>query len=415
MTRVEPDVRAAAPTLNGVLFGAVRRGTDPLRRAPWWAKVSLLFLATRLVAYWIFLGVALHQGPSPWGAGQPGYLQFIGIWDSEWYQRIFSGGYPSVLPRGDDGAVQTNAWAFYPLFPLLVRGLNAVTGLGWEVAAPLVAFAAAWAAALMVFVLFRRFAEPATALWGTAFVFTFPASPILQVPYAESLNLLLLAAALYLLSARNYWAALPMVVLMGFSRPTGVPFAAVVGLHLALRWWNRRKDPFPGAELASGAVLLVGAAVAAVAWPVIAWAATGDMRAYMDTETSWRGHTLVLFKPWFDAGAGLAGPLWGWLLPVLLAALAVLYLTSRPVVRLGPDLRLWCAVYLLYLLAVLDPQTSTFRMMLPFFPLGLAAAHLSRSRAYRGAVLVFFVLLQIVWVAWLWRWTELPGGGDYPP
>jgi hypothetical protein len=26
-----------------------------------------------------------------------------------------------------------------------------------------------------------------------------------------------------------------------------------------------------------------------------------------------------------------------------------------------------------------------------------------------------FILLQIVWVVWLWAWAELPGGGDYPP
>jgi hypothetical protein len=25
------------------------------------------------------------------------------------------------------------------------------------------------------------------------------------------------------------------------------------------------------------------------------------------------------------------------------------------------------------------------------------------------------VLLQIVWIVWLWAWAQLPGGGDYPP
>jgi hypothetical protein len=28
---------------------------------------------------------------------------------------------------------------------------------------------------------------------------------------------------------------------------------------------------------------------------------------------------------------------------------------------------------------------------------------------------VMFLLLQIVWVVWLWAWAQLPGGGDYPP
>jgi len=68
-----------------------------------------------------------------------------------------------------------------------------------------------------------------------------------------------------------------------------------------------------------------------------------------------------------------------------------------------------------YLLLFLHPQTSTFRMLLPLFPLALAAAVLSRSKAYRGTVIVMFVILQIVWIVWLWAWAQLPGGGDYPP
>jgi hypothetical protein len=86
-----------------------------------------------------------------------------------------------------------------------------------------------------------------------------------------------------------------------------------------------------------------------------------------------------------------------------------------PVVRLGVELRLWCACYMGYLLMFLHPQTSTFRMLLPLFPLALGAAFLSRSRAYRGTVVVMFLLLQMVWIGGVWAWAQLPGGGDYPP
>jgi hypothetical protein len=154
---------------------------------------------------------------------------------------------------------------------------------------------------------------------------------------------------------------------------------------------------------------------AALAWPVLAWAATGELRAYTDTETAWRGEDLVLFKPWFEMGTQLFGPVGGVLAPLALAAAAVLCLVSAPVRRLGPVLRLWCASYGLYLFAFLHPQTSTFRMLLPLFPLALAAALVSRSRAYRVCLLLMFLAGQIVWVTWLWSWAQLPGGGDYPP
>ena len=84
-------------------------------------------------------------------------------------------------------------------------------------------------AALVIYRLFRLRASHRTALWATVFVATFPVSPVLQVPYAESLNLLLLAAALLLVVGRRYLWAIPVVVLMCLSRPTGVPFAATVG------------------------------------------------------------------------------------------------------------------------------------------------------------------------------------------
>ncbi len=92
-----------------------------------------------------------------------------------------------------------------------------------------------------------------------------------------------------------------------------------------------------------------------------------------------------------------------------------LLMMSRPVAALGAELRLWCVCYMGYLLVFLHPQTSTFRMLLPLFPLALAAARVSRSRAYRGTVVIMFLLLQMVWIVWLWAWAQLPGGGDYPP
>ena len=124
---------------------------------------------------------------------------------------------------------------------------------------------------------------------------------------------------------------------------------------------------------------------------------------------------MVTFKPWFDTGVELFGPVLGLLAPLVFVVLFGAMLFLRPVVRLGVELRLWCACYMGYLLAFLHPQTSTFRMLLPLFPLALGAVFLSRSRAYRGTVVVMFLLLQVVWIVWLWAWAPLPGGGDYPP
>ncbi|ADX73780.1 hypothetical protein Asphe3_26600 [Pseudarthrobacter phenanthrenivorans Sphe3] len=398
------------------------RARDAARAWPWWVQVTALYFAARLVSAFIFMAAALHQGPNPWFPAKPDYWNFINIWDARWYGRIITSGYPSVLPTDAAGNVQENAWAFYPLFPALAGGLSGVTGLPPAAALTLIAMLAGWGAALLVYLLFRQKVPHGPALWGVAFFATFPVSAILQVPYAESLSLLLLAAALLLVVRRQYLWAIPVVVLLCLSRPVGVPFAAMLGLILL----SRLRDRFAGrkavgrqqhgkGDLAGLTALTAVGGAMALAWPAAAWAATGDIQAYTKTETVWRGQDLVPFKPWFDTGVELFGPVLGLLAPFVFVAAFGAALFLAPVRQLGAELRLWCACYMGYLVVFLHPQTSTFRMLLPLFPLALGAVLVSRSRAYRWAVVVMFLLLQIVWIVWLWAWAQLPGGGDYPP
>jgi hypothetical protein len=395
------------------------RAGDAVRRWPWWLQVSALYVAARLASACIFMAAALQQGTNPWFPARPDYWNFINIWDARWYGEVISNGYPAVLPVDTAGNVQENAWAFYPLFPFLGRALTALTGMAPAAALALIAMLSGLGAALVLYSLFRHKAPHGTSMWAVAFFATFPVSGILQVPYAEPLTILLLGAALLLVVRRQYYAAMPVVVLMCLSRPVGVPFAAMVGLLFVSRLVQRgrgRDSRVPGPrELGGLAGLAALSAASALIWPLTAWAATGDIEAYTKTETVWRGHDLVPFKPWFDTGIQLFGPVLGVLAPFIFAGLFGLMLFSPPVLKLGMELRMWCACYMAYLLLFLHPQTSTFRMLLPLFPLALSAALLSRSRAYRGTVIVMFVLLQIVWIVWLWAWAQLPGGGDYPP
>lgn len=415
-----PPMTDLRPTpVHAALAATVRAATSRFAAFPWWVQVLTVYAAGRVVSFCILAAAALQQGVNPWFAPQPDYWHFVQIWDSEWYGRIVQNGYPSALPHSPTGEVQENAWAFYPVYPLLVRALSGLPGLPWQVWAQVVALVAGFAAAVVLYRLFRHRAEHADALWGVAFVAFFPISAILQIPYAESLGLLVLAWALLWVVERRYLAAMPVVALTALTRPVGVPFALMLCGLLAVRLLRRRAGGGPerttAGELARlGGLAAVGVGSAA-AWPLIAWAVTGVPDAYTATETVWRGGPLVPFLPWFETGQYLFGPVLGAIAPFVLVALAALYFTSAHVRRIGLEMQLWCVAYVAYLLAVLHPQTSTFRMMLPLFPLALATAALSRSRAYRWAVLVLFTLLQIVWVVWLWVWAQLPGGGDWPP
>ncbi|MGO3191770.1 MAG: hypothetical protein ACTIKQ_10220, partial [Microbacterium sp.] len=150
------------------------------------------------------------------------------------------------------------------------------------------------------------------------------------------------------------------------------------------------------------------ATVTGFAWQVIAGIVTGDPGSYLATELAWRRNwgigegAFVPFEGWVQAAQfwfsqwGMPG-WWGFIALAILVAAAIWMLFARNVKRLGADVRLWGASYLLYLLAVFFPQSSTFRLLLPLTPLAGALA-VPRSRLYRAGVLMLCLLGQWVWI-----------------
>lgn len=405
---------------KSVMTGSLmkERSSVLLRRAaalPWWVHVLLVYGGSRVLSTVLLTAAAARQGPSAWADASPSYLEYVNFWDSGWYERIHDGGYPGELPRGDSGEVLQNQWAFYPVFPAMVRLVTWIFGVGWNPTAPLLAMLFGAAAALLVYRLFRLRADHRNALWGVALVVFFPVAAILQIPYAESLHLMLLAGALYLVMSKRYLTAVPVVLVMCLTRPAGVPFTAMLGVLLLVQLVGHHRNPERVGELVRLTVLTVAACFGALAWPFAAWMTTGVPSAYVQTETAWRGTHLTPFQPWLDVSVGLLGPVLGPLTLLVLAAGAVVVLLSGPARQAGMVLQLWCGAYLLYLAAFWHPQTSTFRILLPLFPLALVAVLASRSRAYRWVLLAAFAAFQLVWIVWLWSYAPLPGGGDYSP
>jgi hypothetical protein len=379
----------------------------------WWVRVLAVYLAARVVSTVILLSFAAGEGVNAWTSAAPDYFTFANIWDGRWYQIVAASGYPASLPTSDGLHVSENAWAFMPGFPGVVDAVMFVTRSPWPVAAVLVSVVAGAGAALVFHRLMRRVGLSASqSLFAVVLFCVAPVSPLFQVAYAESLYILLLVTALLLLVERRYGWLFPVVLAMAFTRPSGLAFALALASHVVYRWVRRRNDPFPVRERVLSVALTVFSGLAGLAWPAIAGIATGSWTAYTDTELAWRapyiGFTHLLpFAPWFQgadwwASAMLGIPGWvGVVVLVVLIAVFSVLLFSPAVRRLGVDLRFWIAAYSLYLLAVFFPQSSTFRLLMPLFPL-LGALALPRNRVYRIAVVLLFIVLQVGWVAICW-------------
>jgi len=409
-------VRAGAQDVaDGPLAFTVRRvATAVLAPERWWIAVVAIFAVSRVVTTSLLLGFASIQGQNAWTGPQPDYFSFAKIWDGHWYYIIALAGYPPELPLDDAGHVSENAWAFMPGYPGVVRFVMTLTTLDFAVAGVIVSVAFSLGAALMLYRVMHLVIPARTALFAVTIFCFAPLSPILQVSYAESMYLFLLILALYWLMKRQYWMLFPVIAVMSLTRPSGLAFALALGLHVVYRWWVRRREEFPVRQQVAAVSATMFSLAMGFAWLLIAAAVTGSISAYTDTELAWRapyvGHgELVPFTAWFQA-AGFWHAWWDvpqWVLMTLLAVGIVVFfgfLFTRPARRLGVDLRLWVASYALYLLAVFFPQSSTFRLLMPMFPLAGALA-LPRSVLYRTLLLVVCVVGQWGWISIAW-WVD---------
>lgn len=390
------------------------------RVLPWWARVSLIYVAARVVSTVIILAIAAGQGGNPWTGAHPAYFDFATIWDGHWYFIVAMTGYPDQLPLTTDGHIGENAWAFMPVYPFVVRGLMIATTLSWPVVSVAVSVIAGLGAALVFFKLMLRVLTDArTAMFSVVLFCVAPVSALFQLSYAESLYTFLLVLGLYLVVARRYGWLLPVIAVMALTRPSGLAFALFLGLHVIARFVTRGTEPFPWRERIAVGLIAVYSAIMGLLWPAIAALVTGDPTAYTDTELAWRSayigyQHLVPFAPWFQSANWWLNSQSGFPVGGLVVALLVvafgLGLLLAPVRRLGADLRLWVLSYALYLFAVFFPQSSTFRLLMPMFPL-LGAVAQPKSAVYRMGMVGVFLAAQAGWLLLCWG----VDGADWTP
>ncbi|MGO3178271.1 MAG: hypothetical protein ACTIJR_01740, partial [Brevibacterium linens] len=367
---------------------------------------------SRVVSLSFFAAVLTRPDPANWSSSPVTTTlnDFLNFWDGGWYVRVADEGYPRVLPVDESGSVAENQWAFYPLHPSIVATVSDLTGLSYEVISPIASTIAAGLASIVILHLFRKYVDAGQALTGLALVMFFPPAAIFSTGYAESLTLLLQATALFLVVERRYLTAIPVVAFMDLSRPIGVAFSFFMLFHLIDRFLRRRSDPYPTGEVVRSWTLGVSSCAAALIHPIHAWWATGSLTAYTDTEAAWHTGETSFVVQWVARSISLIGPLGPVLLVIVVAGMLAL-IFSPAGAHMGRTLQLFCLGYGLYLLIFFNPQTSTLRLLLPLFPLALTLA-LVRSRGYRAVLLVACILLQIVWVAYLWHFTP---PADLPP
>ncbi len=201
-------------------------------------------------------------------------------WDGVWFVRIASRGY----------APYPHSQAFFPLYPLLMRGVSYLTGGNYVLAGIAISLVAYAGAMVLLFKLVWPLFGASIAAWSVVFISWFPTSVVFSAVYSESLFVLLTVASFWFAARRTWWAAGLAGLLAALTRNSGVllvfPLLLLYGREhgwswrrLSLRW---PRDLHAGWILLAPAGLLLYMAYLKIEF--------GSWTLFSTAEDYWRRH-----------------------------------------------------------------------------------------------------------------------------
>jgi hypothetical protein len=173
--------------------------------------------------------------PSPWGAGA---IPYFARYDTGWYASIVRHGYGAPPAPGAE-----SNHAFFPLYPMLARGLYLLPGVD-----PLFALTAvAWISFLFALPLFgetcRERLGPERANGPLPYLLLYPVAFFFGAAYTESLFFLLLLLAFRFVRTERPAAAILVGFLLGLTRAPAAAVGPALGLAYALETPGRKRWP----------------------------------------------------------------------------------------------------------------------------------------------------------------------------
>jgi Mannosyltransferase (PIG-V) len=256
----------------------------------------------------------IPRNPNLVGASRGPILSSLTSWDGWWYLGIARHGYHAAPISG-----QYHDYAFFPLYPALVRVLSLATPAFDGLIAVLLSNVLFLVALWLLYRLTAEVLDEERALWSAVLLCLFPFSWAFSMAYGESLFLALsLGSLLAAERGRAGWAAI-LAALAGLTRLPGV----LLIVPLALILWRRLRDR------------------RALAWLLLVPVGAGLFAAYVGTLAGSAGAAEAAQNAWGRTGIGAAAAggqsLGANLDPMLLTFLLTLLAYVFLLVYLRPD------------------------------------------------------------------------------
>jgi len=274
-----------------------------------------------------------------------------------------------------------NGLAFFPAYPLLIRGLWRL-GVPSDVAALSVSWLAAICAVVLLYLLGTALADRRV---GLALVVLFAAQPmsvVLSMGYSESLFSALVIAMFYAAYRRAFLVAGLLGLGAALTRPTGL--AAAVGLAVAAALAIRART-VPAWRAVTGALLALAGVPAFLLW---AGLRVGHLDGWFAIQTAGWGTT-------FDWGTTTWNFLYGtfhegnsWVqVAIALFLVAAVVAAVLAVRRTWPPIAVYGLLAMVLVVGQAGYWHSKPRLLVPVLLTIIPAAYLAARARFRAAVL----------------------------
>ncbi len=253
---------------------------EPFRLRELWSPVAI-FLLSRLYVLCMFLGVSRLTKNT--------LTKLLKSWDSSWYLSVAQHGYVTTIPPGSGDPAQCNL-GFFPLWPLLIRLVHAITGLSWPTSAVAATFVSGTTAAIAVWLFLRSTGTLSASRRGLSLVMFTPGAIALTLLYSEGLIVTFGFLALLLVRRRQWEAAAIAAALCSLCDPVGgAAVAAVIFVALWTAYREKTWRPLSAVAIAPLGILSFFTYLYVHAGSFFAW--------FNAQRTGWQGGTYFLGAP----------------------------------------------------------------------------------------------------------------------
>jgi len=363
--------------------------------------VALTFLMTRLPLIAIAELAAMVIGQRPgvhYAASTNPLLAVWGRWDAEHYLGIARDGYSGTEP------------AFFPLYPLLIRGIGSFTGSDL-VAGLIVSNTASFLGLLYFYKLVEHEYNRHVAQRATFYVSIFPTAIFFSAVYSESLFLFLTVASFYYARERRWVTAGAFGFFAALTRSEGVLLAVPLFLEwvVAAREGGREFFRYWIDDLVKPLIGLVLVPLGLVAYMAYLWVLNGDPLRFSHVQAHWGRHPTA---PWIAVWNTVEKMIHARAPQTVANEALELAFTALMLVVLVAGLRRLRLSYVVYMaLSIIIPMStgslmSMQRFALVVFPMfvlfGLWGARPTFSNAYVAFSLPLLGLFTVLFADWYW-------------